>query len=443
MLKANIKKHPQRDGEIGWRYLAKNSSQTVGQPQEGDISVDAAIIGAGFSGLSTAWRLAELRPDWKIALIDAQEIGEGSSGRNAGFIIDIPHNVDAQKDNSVQQQTYRLNNFAIERLHQAVQAHDIPCDWQHRCGKYLAAHLPKHQKMLDDFAAMLDFSKFSYRRLNAAEMRQRLGTDYYCDGIYTDGNILVNPAALIIGLASTLPENIAIYTKTPISHLAKDKNGYQLHSAQGVITTKQLVIATNAYSEAFSTVASRQIPAYTYASITEPIKDKIYHSLFNDIKPWGLTSAHQAGTSVRLLPDKRLFFRNCFSLRAQLRCRESDLVVAKKYHYYSLAARFPALASLSFEYTWGGMIALTRNHQSFFQQLDDNAWLLSGHNGVGLAKGTYMGHYLAEWMCGQESAELRFIQAHNKPNFVPAEPLKSLAANIVMRWAVNRAGDEV
>ena len=97
----SIKRLPQVDGELGWYLTASNVDRKIGKALKGEQTADIAIIGAGFTGLAAAERLQELYPDKKIAVVEALDVGQGTSGRNAGFIIDtrcafrgIPFSVD-------------------------------------------------------------------------------------------------------------------------------------------------------------------------------------------------------------------------------------------------------------------------------------------------------------------------------------------------------------
>ena len=81
----------------------------------GKQTADWVVVGAGFTGVAAARRLGELAPDKRIVLIEAQRAGMGASGRNSGFIIDVPHNADASDDAlEANRRTYRLNRFAID-----------------------------------------------------------------------------------------------------------------------------------------------------------------------------------------------------------------------------------------------------------------------------------------------------------------------------------------
>ncbi|WP_404976154.1 FAD-dependent oxidoreductase [Acinetobacter sp.] len=105
-----VRKLPHIDGDLGWVETTPNSNLSFGPHLKGDHEFDIVIIGAGYTGISTAIRLAEINPDTRIAIIDALRVGEGASGRNAGFLIDLPTTQvqqHAQNDHSVRQKSVR------------------------------------------------------------------------------------------------------------------------------------------------------------------------------------------------------------------------------------------------------------------------------------------------------------------------------------------------
>ena len=114
---ARIHQVPRIDGASGWYKTAPDHNAKLGDPLIGEKEFDFVIIGAGFIGLSLAHRLAERLPDVTIAILDALKVGQGTSGRNAGFIIDVPHNVDGGKtEPEHDRKLFKLNNFAIQHL---------------------------------------------------------------------------------------------------------------------------------------------------------------------------------------------------------------------------------------------------------------------------------------------------------------------------------------
>lgn len=436
-----IHRLPAIDGELGWYETSPLTGRTMGNRLKGKHKFDVLIIGAGFTGLSTAGRLAELWPDSRIALVDALRVGQGTSGRNAGFIIDLPHNLDANADPEIDKKVYQLNRFAISRLDQIRQQNGIDCSWQ-KAGKYFAAHEASNLCHLDSFTQTLDALHTRYEVIAGSKLKQRLGTGYYQKAVYTPDNILMNPAALVQGVAQALPSNVTLFENSPVTGIEYGSR-HRARFLGGEIEAKTLVLSTNSFGEEFGLFQQRLAPVFTYASLTRPMSEAQAGQYFSETAPWGLTSAHPAGTTVRLTPDRRIFIRNSFCFETSLRTDQHTLDRVWKQHRASFSARFPELSELDFEYTWGGMLCMTLNHQSMFQQSADNLYALSGMNGVGVAKGTYLGYYLAEWIVGRDSDELDFIRRHNQPSWVPPDPLRSVGARIRLRYEAGKAAGEI
>ena len=271
-------------------------------------------------------------------------------------------------------------------------------------------------------------------------LAKRLGTSYYKRAVYTSGNILVNPAALAISVASALPSNVTLLENTPVCEIDIDQKIVQTPKAR--LTADTLVLATNAFTEKFGVSSNTTTPIFTYASMTRPLNDSELDG-FKDIEPWGITSAHPAGTTVRLTSDNRIFIRNTLNFQPSLSSNDTVLDKAKSKHRKSFLARFPQLQHVPFEYTWGGMICVTINHEPVFKQHESGVYVVAAMNGVGVAKGTYLGYYLAEFICGKESAELDFILNHSTPSWIPPDPLRSIGARVRLSFEEHSAKGEV
>ena len=271
-------------------------------------------------------------------------------------------------------------------------------------------------------------------------LAKRLGTSYYKRAVYTSGNILVNPAALAISVASALPSNVTLLENTPVC--AIDIHQKIVQTPKAKLTADTLVLATNAFTEKFGVSANTITPIFTYASMTRPLNDSELGA-FKAIEPWGLTSAHPAGTTVRLTSDKRIFIRNTLNFQPNLFSDQAVLDKAKTKHRKSFLARFPQLQHVPFEYTWGGMICVTLNHEPVFKKHGSGVYVVAAMNGVGVAKGTYLGNYLAEFICGKESVELDFILNHSAPSWIPPEPLRSIGARVRLSLEEYAAKGEV
>ena len=132
------------------------------------------------------------------------------------------------------------------------------------------------------------------------------------------------------------------------------------------------------------------------------------------------------GTTLRRTHDNRILVRNSFSYNPDGRSRQKYLDRFVKRHRESFERRFPMLPGVEFEYTWGGSLALSRNHMGHFGQLAPKVHGVLGCNGLGVTRGTITGTLLADSLAGHRTDLIDFLHSSSGPNRNPPEPLLSI-----------------
>ena len=306
----------------------------------------------------------------------------------------------------------------------------------------MCAREDKNIAGLEAFQKHLAPCGFEFKRLKGDDLAQRLGTDYYKQAVFTPDNILLNPSALMRGLTKHLPKNVAVYEESPVIEVVDSHSQKILKTPNANVKCETLILSLDSHLEEFSYVKNKHAPIFTYASLSEPLSDDEIKQYFCNVKHYGLTSAHPAGTTVRFTPDNRIFVRNLLDFIPRLSCTKADLARAYQSTRASFEARFPHLAHKKFQYTWGGMLCMTLNRQSIFGEVAKNVYVIGGSNGVGMAKGVYLAHYLVDLIAGEKSENLDFILANNKASYMPSEPFRSIGAKLRLWWEQkNAAGD--
>jgi glycine/D-amino acid oxidase-like deaminating enzyme len=427
---------PYDDRSCGW-YAALAPRPDVKRLQ-GRQRADYAVIGAGFAGLAAARRLAERLPQARILLVDAQRAGFGASGRNSGFVIDLPHKFALEHpDPAHKQRLLRLNRAAIAQLQDLIGRHRIECQWSH-AGKYQGAVGPRGQAYLDHFERLLTDLGEPFRRTGRQELAAVLGTEHYSDAIFTPGCYLMQPAALVTGLAGSLPANVELLEESPNSRLERDgQGGWTLHGESGTITTPTLLLGTSIFTQEFGYLRNRLLPVMTFASWTRPLTDDELVRYGGQLD-WGLTPADHAGTTVRMTQDRRLIIRNTYKHVPRYGRSTSDAMreQVRAKHRAAFLARFPQLADVPFSHTWGGVYAISRNFTNFFGELEQGVYATACDNGVGAAWGTISGTLLADRAIGAGSEQLRDIEAvTGMPSRNPPEPFLGIGVRSRIRLA--------
>lgn len=432
---------PADDALPGWYHTSP--SRTPRASHRGQKHARWAIVGAGLTGLAAARQMAINFPDDEIVLIEAQEIGYGSSGRNAGFAIDVPHDIGAKDyigDVKTANLILKLNTLGQNYLRAIVQAHGIECQMS-EAGKYQAAVSEQGIAILEAYRSGLAKIGRETEMIAGKDLPDHIGTAYYKQALYIPGTILLQPSALVKGLAESLPSNVTLYEYTPITAINYGDKVTLAHS-QGSITADKLILANNAFASHFGFLRGRLLPTFLYGSLTRPLTPDEQTQLGG--KPvWGVIPAHPFGSTVRRTADNRILVRNSFSFHPDGRPREHYLKRFIANHRKSFARRFPMFSKVDFEYSWSGAICLSENHEGFFGQLAPNVYGALCCNGLGITRGTATGKLLADMIAGERNELIDFLLTSRGPNKTPPEPFLSLGVNSVLKWGHYRAGLEV
>ncbi|WP_395337569.1 FAD-dependent oxidoreductase [Novosphingobium sp. BL-8H] len=410
-------------------------------------TADWAVIGAGLTGLAAARRLAELHPDQTVLLLDARPVGWGSSGRNAGFVIDLPHKFDLDGGEPERMnRVVRLNTAAISDLDRLVAEHSIDCNWS-KAGKLQAAIGETGMAAMKNFSRILDSINQPYKMLDRQAVADISGTRHYQGAIFTPGCILMNPARLVRGLAHSLPGNVVLLDGCPVLRHQRRGDGFELSiRRQGIPITIQvggIIAGTSAYTPELGWMRRRIVPVATFASITRPLSDAHFRS-FGGKLDWGLTPADIGGTTIRMTQDRRLFMRNQYDYVGTYAASDATLDRVRTSHRIALARRWPQLADIPFESTWGGVTALARNRVSYFGEMAPRVWSSNTDNGVGVARGTISGRLLAEMASGIESDLLDDMQAVSAmPVQNPPRPFVGIGVKARLRYEAWRSRKEI
>lgn len=413
---------PNDDATCGWYHAL--SSIPEKPTLKGKQTADYVVLGAGFAGLAMARRLAEHAPNARIILIDAQKIGQGASGRNSGFVIDLPHKFSLEHpDPAHKQKLLALNRSAIAQLDCLISQYSIDCQWSAK-GKYQGAVGERGEAYLDHFEHLMQDLGEPYSHVDGSELAKVLGTNYYSRAIYTPGGYLMQPAALVRGLGESLPDNVEVLENSPIRKLSKENGHWVLHGDDGLVETTELLLGTSIFTREFGYLKNRLLPVMTFASWTRPLTDAEMQRYGGQLN-WGLTPADHAGTTLRMTADRRILIRNTYKHVPKYGSSMSDKVREQicDDHRQVFLARYPELADVPFTHTWGGVYAISRNFTNFFGQLDQGVYASACDNGVGAAWGTISGTLLADYVMGATSNSLGDIQSvTGMPSMNPPEP---------------------
>ena len=423
---------PRYDSSNGWsRHL---EARTPAAPLAGDARADWIVVGAGLAGLAASRRLAESRPDDKIVLLEAERVGDGSSGRNSGFAIDVPHSLGATDHGDLEpaRRSMRVSRAAIGYLEDTVMRHQIRCHWSRR-GQNLAAVSGDGEARLEQFTAELDALGEPYRVLDSRETARAFGTEYYRAAVQTPGTVLVQPVALVRGLADTLPENVSLHEESPVIEVEYGAR-VRVRTPGGSVEAPKVILAVNGLVSQFGCYDQRVFVLTLFASMTRPLDAEERRALGGE-DGWGILPANTfAGPTIRLTHDDRLLFRQHIVYGPAYRCKSARYAQVRKHHESLFRARFPMLPGVELERTWAGYICMSRNFAPGFGRVNDQVYTAVCQNGMGLTTGTASGMLVADLASGNDNPLIADMESLGQPVRLPPRPFLDLGAAASLAW---------
>jgi glycine/D-amino acid oxidase-like deaminating enzyme len=446
MTRHEARRIPAQRGPAAWSAVLPGQPAPV--PLPGDMTVDVAVIGGGFAGLAAARRLRQLDPTLKVAVLEAGRLAEGASGRNSGFMIDLPHELtsDDYAGHGDDRGMIALNRRAIAFARGAVADYGIKADYFDPVGKVNGAASDTADALNRSYAGHLASLGEPNERLDAQGMEELTGSRHYVSGLYTPGTVMLQPAGFVRGFGEGLrASGVGVWEQTPVTAIERTGSGWTATTTKGRISAGMVILANNGHLESFGFARNRLMHVFLYASMTVDLGPDALKALGGQPR-WGVTPADPMGTTLRridtALGGNRIVTRTCASFLPGMEASEADLRRTAAVHRRKFADRFPALKDVKQEYTWAGHLCLTRNAVSIAKELEPGLFAATVCNGLGTARSTLTGIAAAELAMGQTSDATRHFVAEAPPTKLPPKPFSTIGANVFLRWKEWRAGRE-
>ena len=414
----------------GWAELLP--AREAPAPLSGSHRVPWAVIGAGVTGLACARRLGELHPDDEILLLDARLVGQGASGRNSGFAVAVSHFSGGFKADKADEyrRVNRINQAGLDLLRRQVSENSIECQWQEHGIHHTAADSLSVQEGIY-YLDYLNRLEIDHTVLDRSELKECLGTSLYETGLHVPSGALLQPAALVRGLADKLPINVKLAEKCPVLKVGNGAS-VTLHLSDAEINADKIVLATNYEAGKLGFLQRYVLGSTLSGSMTRVLNDEEFASLGN-VPEWGVLSLHPGGATLRLTNDRRLNIRNAVEYHGGALLGDEKLAQRQAIHRAGFDKRFPQLAHVPFEFSWSGVEGISRNSTNFFGRQRENVFLAGGYNGSGLSRGTAFGTALAEFAGGGQSPLITDCLACAPGSWMPPRPLLDIGAFFTVR----------
>jgi glycine/D-amino acid oxidase-like deaminating enzyme len=416
----------------------------VSEPLRGEQRADVAVIGGGYTGLSTAIVLRREGVD--VAVVERDFAGAGASGRNAGHLTptigkDLPTLLRVMGRERARA-LVRFADEAVEHTEQTIRAHAIDCDYL-PSGNILAGVHPKHRDRLRRAAEVGAELGAHVRYLSPADMRERGLPEAFDSGVLEEKGGHLHPGRYVLGLRrAAIDAGVRLFEQSPV-RVIDDTAPVRVHTADGSLVAERAVLATNAYTPALGWQTRALVPLRVSLFETAPLDDETLARL-----RWpgreGIYTAHEILESYRLTTERTIVGGSKvvrYAYGSGLAPGEDPAA------FRTVAAafrdRFPALAHIPIAHYWGGWIGFAPDFLPLLGVCGTHRNVHFGlaYAGHGVAQATFVGHLLAAQIRGREHPSAAALQ--RRPWSWPPEPLRWIAYQLItgVLTAIDRRTD--
>ena len=396
-----------------WQASANNPF--TGQVLAHHANTDVAIIGGGYGGLSAALELAKNGLD--VHLLEAQTIGFGGSGRNVGLVNaglwTPPDDIEATLGQAAGQKLNQAFARAPDMVFDLIQKYQIDCD-PVRHGTLHCATNKSGLKDLNRRFLQQQKRQAPVELLSASATMQRTGSSQFLGALFDARAGTIQPLSYAFGLAhAALKAGANINTQSPVLDYRYQDDQWHIATAQGRVSAKQLIVATNAYgtqndAQSSSRDAQSQVPQSQTKGYFTPIGYCQFATARLTLKQQEQILPHKEGcwdtahamSSFRLDHKGRLIIGGVGSLEHKGSSTHIHWAQRK------LKALFPELKAYEFDYMWSGQIAMTADKLPKICAIGPQAISLYGYSGRGIGPATTLGCAAAKWAMGLDQTHL-------------------------------------
>jgi glycine/D-amino acid oxidase-like deaminating enzyme len=408
-------------------------------PLAGDLDVDVAIVGAGFTGLWTAYYLTKADPTLRIAIVEAHQAGFGASGRNGGWCSALfPASLEriartSSRESAVAMQ--RAMHDTVDEVGRVAADEGIDIGWA-KGGTLGLARSPVQLRRAEEEVARWrswGFGAADYRLLGAGESRERIGVPDALGATYTPHCAAVHPARLVRGLAeAVVARGVALLEGTRATSVEPGV----VRTVLGDVRAPFVVRATEAYARDLTGHRRTLLPVYSLMLATEPLPAEVWQQV-------GLAARETFNDGRHLIiygqrtADGRLAFGGRgapYHFGSRIRPEYDRVPAVHASLWRTLTELFPAVAEHRVTHRWGGPLGIPRDWYASvgLDRRTGLAWA-GGYVGDGVGTANLAGRTLADLITGTRS-ELTTLPwvGHRSPAWEP-EPLRWLGATAGLR----------
>jgi len=391
-------------------YAASANPAPERPPLQGETSADVCVIGAGFTGLSTA--IALLEAGLSVVVLEAAKVGFGASGRNGGQIVNsYSRDIDSIERSVSQSSAKLLADMAFEGgriIRERVQKYGIACDLKD--GGVFAALTAKQMKHLEAQKRLWERCGHNNQLelLDNQGIRSVVASECYVGGMLDKSGGHIHPLNLALGEAVAV-ESLGgrIHEQSPATRIERGAQPV-VHTAEGQVKAKFVVVAGNAYlGNLVPELAAKSMPCGTQVITTEPLSEELAKNLLP--QDYCVEDCNYLLDYYRLSAERRLIYGGGVVYGARDPANIEAIIRPK------MLRTFPQLEKVKVDFAWTGNFLLTLSRLPQVGRLNDNIYYSQGCSGHGVTFTHVVGKALSEAINGQASRFDAFAELPHYP----------------------------
>jgi glycine/D-amino acid oxidase-like deaminating enzyme len=420
-----------------WFESAGLYTERPNAPLRGAQRADIAIVGGGFTGLSSAYNLIRRFPAKRIVLLEGACCGYGASGRNGGFAdLGMPGLDDVYEAAGAEaaRAYYDATRRGMQQIHDLVEHHGVACDLETN-GNLTLATEHAHLEALVEQKRRYDAMGLSVDLLDAAAVRRRVASERFLGGLYDPRDAILNPAKLARGMKRVVEGlGVEVFERSKVLRI-EPGDPVRIETEFGDLRADRAVVALNGYAPQLGLFVERMVPLCNYVVATEPL-DAARRAAIGWAGREGLADMRLQFMYLRLTADDRIVFGGegapyFYDSQPSSGSYKPALERLER----SLLRTFPQLEGIRFTHGWGGTMGFTLDFMPSIGALDEARTVFYGaaFNGEGVVMTQLAGQILAALVAGEADPATRLpIVGHRMP-WVGPEPIRSLGVRIAER----------
>jgi len=406
----------------------------------GPLTCDLLVVGGGYTGLWTALHAAQRHPDRRIVVIEANRIGWAASGRNGGFVdASLTHGTENGKSRwpSEIDQLTAMGLKNLDDMQDEIERLGLDVEWQ-RTGMLSVATEPHQVRWLEASAA-----QGKGTLIGGAELREEVRSPTYLAGLFQPRTCaIVHPAKLVFELARACQDaGVVIYENTNATALDSGGVALRVHAGDSVVTTRQVVLATNVFTHLLRRNRWHTVPVYDYVLATEPLTASQLDRI-----GWrnrqGIGDCANQFHYYRLTEDDRIVWGGydaIYHFGAKVNASYENRPATYRRLAEHFFVTFPQLDDVRFSHRWAGAIDTnTRFCAHWGLARDGRVAYVNGFTGLGVAAARFAADVCLDLLDGTPTPRTELEMVRKRPPPFPPEPLASMGIQAT-RWSLDRA----